>query len=95
MEGERMERRTRYDIMVEILNHCRTPRNRTSIVYHCNLNFVMVRDYTDLLIAKGLLEQQSKQFKTTSKGLNILIGASEFLRCIGLIRIAPALGLLG
>ena len=51
-----MMRRSKNDIISEILDLCRTGANKTRIVYKANLNFNTVDPYIDLLIKNNLLK---------------------------------------
>jgi predicted transcriptional regulator len=66
------ERRSRDQIILEILGICAEGENVTRIVYRANTNFTTIRSYLDTMIRNGLVEclpGPTKIFKTTSKGM--------------------------
>ncbi len=66
------ERRSRDQIVLEILGICAEGENITRIVYRANTNFTTIRSYLDALIRNDLVEclpGPTRIFKTTSKGL--------------------------
>jgi predicted transcriptional regulator len=65
------ERRSRDQIILEILDICAEGENVTRIVYRANTNFTTIRSYLDTLIRNDLVEclpGPPRIFKTTSKG---------------------------
>jgi len=67
------ERRSRIDIIADILSVAGEEAKKTHIVYSANLNFARVDEYLQYLVDKGLIEYRSREYKTTEKG-------QEFLR---------------
>jgi predicted transcriptional regulator len=68
-------RRTRQEILSEILEICKKGASKTQIVYRVNLNFKMVNLYLDILIKKDLIrscQDNGKLYKTTPEGANLL-----------------------
>lgn len=67
-------RRNRLEIMVEILDLCRRPRNKTKIMYQANLSWKLVQEYLSELKSRSLLEIHNSPFKyaTTEKGLRFV-----------------------
>ena len=68
-------KRSRQDIVSQILDICKTGVCKTRIVYQANLNFRTVNPYIDLLIKNDLLEvKQGKEvlYETTDKGISFL-----------------------
>lgn len=70
-------RRTRFDIIVDILTCLLNGgKNKTKIVYGANLNFRLVEKYLEILIEKGLVEEENVDGKTlyhvTEKGLELV-----------------------
>lgn len=70
-------RRSRLDIIIEILDVARGEVNKTKIVYKANLNFKLADKYLDLLMKQGLVENHLDKFKTTDKGKIFLQKAKE------------------
>lgn len=67
-----MSRRQKADIVKEILELCRNPVNKTTIVYKCNLNFKIVKRYLNCCFVNGWLKQIGKTYKTTVLGTDYL-----------------------
>jgi predicted transcriptional regulator len=66
------ERRSRDQIILEILGICAEGENVTRIVYRANTNFTTIRSYLDTLIKNELVELfpgSPKIYKTTPKGM--------------------------
>ena len=72
-KGSLKERRSRMDIIADILLVAGEEAKKTHIVYSANLNFARVGEYLQYLEDKGLIENRSRRYKTTEKG-------EEFLR---------------
>ena len=66
------DKRSRYEIMVEILEAAVGGANVTKIVYRANINFKMAQDYLSYLMKCEFIEISSrngkKLYKTTNKG---------------------------
>lgn len=68
-------RRSKEDIIKDILEFCIEPALKTWIVYKSNLNFASLDPYLDRLLNDGLLEtfkDTRTRYKTTTKGLEAL-----------------------
>ena len=68
-------KRSRPEIISQILEICMGGASKTKIVYQANLNFKMVNPYLDLLIKNGLIMVNEKHvtlYETTLKGKNLL-----------------------
>ena len=68
-------RRSRFEIIGEILSLATNGAKKTSIVYRANLNFNVVNRYLDLLIQEGLINpavSSTGKFKITKKGIEFL-----------------------
>jgi len=68
-------RRSRQEIVSQILDTCMSGASKTRIVYQANLNFKTVNAYLDILIRNGLImvsEKQVKLYETTVKGKSLL-----------------------
>ncbi|MEM2263457.1 MAG: winged helix-turn-helix domain-containing protein [Candidatus Bathyarchaeia archaeon] len=82
-------RRSRVEVIVEILREALDGANKTRLMYRCNLNFRHFNRYLGELLDAGLLERVPSNpesglvlYKTTEKGrelLKILEKAGEFL----------------
>jgi predicted transcriptional regulator len=66
-----MPKRSKDQIIAQILTTCREGASKTKVVYQVNLNFKTINPHLYLLIEKGLLEVIQGKFilyKTTTKG---------------------------
>ena len=76
-------RRTRCEIVIDILKLCLEPRKKTEIVYLCNLNFRLIKDYLSCLLEKGWIKKVHNLYETTESGNHILLEV-----------LSPAMGLI-
>ena len=65
-------RRSRQQILYEILKICRTGVNKTTIVYQANINFGSVRIYLQDLIESHLIYVNQGIYQTTPNGISLL-----------------------
>lgn len=64
--------RSYLDIIAEILRIARTGASKSRIVFRANINFKMLREYTEKLAKVGLMRKEGRLFKTTEKGSEYL-----------------------
>jgi predicted transcriptional regulator len=79
---EKNMKRSRDEIITQILGICLKGATKTRIVYQANLNFKTVNPYIDLLAKNGMINIKSGQnriYMTTDKG-------SELMECFKAIR---------
>ncbi len=69
-----MQRRTRDEILAEVLEVCLEGASKTRIVYRTNMNFRTVVPYVASLSEHGFIEldDRSQKYKTTEKGVKLL-----------------------
>ena len=68
-------KRSRNEIISQILEICKNGASKTKIVYQANLNFNSVNPYLDLLIKNDLIrvnEGRAILYDTTPKGITLL-----------------------
>lgn len=68
-------KRSRGEIVAQILDVCKAGANKTRIVYQANLNFRTVDPYLETLIKNDLIEVRPGKYtsyETTQKGSNLL-----------------------
>jgi Predicted transcriptional regulator len=65
-------RRTRQQIISEILQICRNGVNKTAIVYRANINFGSVKSYLHDLIENHLIYANQGIYQTTPNGISLL-----------------------
>jgi predicted transcriptional regulator len=71
----RTMKRSREEIISQILEICKNGASKTKIVYRANLNFRTVNPYLDLLIKNDLIqvnEGRAMLYETTPKGIRLL-----------------------
>ena len=68
-------KRSREEILAQILDTCGKSASKTRIVYQVNLNFKTVKPYLETLIGSNLIEVSPGKnvlYETTQKGANLL-----------------------
>lgn len=75
-------RRSRVDIIIDILDVAREGVNKTSLVYKTNLNFKLIDEFLNLLQEYGLMENKLDvdakiKYITTEKGKTFLKKTKE------------------
>jgi predicted transcriptional regulator len=68
-------KRSRGEIITQILGICSKGATKTRIVYQANLNFKTVNPYIDLLMKNGLINLRSghnKIYMTTQRGSELM-----------------------
>ena len=88
-EMERVRRRrSRVEVVFDILSEALGGANKTRLMYHCNLNFMRFNRYLQELLDAGLIERVGSNpdgvvlYKTSDKGrelVKVLRKANEFL----------------
>jgi len=76
--GREKMRRSKIDIVVDVLEVTKNGVNKTAIVYKTNLNFKLAEKYLLLLEKQGLLEKKSDKYFTSDKG-KIFLGKAKDL----------------
>lgn len=66
--GIRIKKRSRNDIVIDILRVTMNGAKKTHIVYEVNLNFNLAHKYLEMLNEKELIRQENGLFFTTDKG---------------------------
>ncbi len=72
-------RRSRIDIIIDVLDVAVAGVNKTAVVYRTNLNFKVAEKYLGLLQKQGLVENNINKYKTTEKGKIFLEKAKELI----------------
>ena len=70
-----MTKRSKQEIIAQILEVCLEKSSKTRIVYQVNLNFRTINPYLQLLIKNELLEMlegEQKLYRTTARGESLL-----------------------
>ncbi len=82
-------KRSRHEIISQILDVCKSGASKTRIVYQANLNFRTVNPYLDLLIKNELIKKKdgrSISYETTPRGNNLLDNFKEMNSQLGIIQ---------
>lgn len=82
-------KRSRHEIISQILDICKSGASKTRIVYQVNLNFRTVNPYLDLLIKNELIEKKdgpSILYETTKRGSTLLDNFKEINSQLGVIQ---------
>jgi predicted transcriptional regulator len=69
---ERKKRRTREEIIYQILEACCEGINITEVAGKITLNIKIVNSYLELLIKNGMIQKKGGLYMTTRKGARIL-----------------------
>jgi predicted transcriptional regulator len=82
-------KRSRHEIISQILDICKNGASKTRIVYQANLNFRTVNPYIDLLIKNELIEKKEGRnisYETTQRGNNLSENFKQMNVDLGIIR---------
>ena len=75
-------KRSRFEIIMDILKICMGGAGKTEIVYRGNLNFKMLKNYLAELEKRGLIEERNSLIYTTDSGRLFLKKLDEALQLI-------------
>jgi predicted transcriptional regulator len=85
---EGSHRRSRIEVICDILNEALSGANKTRLMYQCNLNFMRFNRYLQELLDAGLIETVGSNpkgivlYRTSDKGrelVKVLRRANEFM----------------
>jgi len=62
------KRRSRLDIMADMIKTARHGARKTQLVYRCNLNFKIVKRYIGYLLDNGFFTHDPPRYYATEKG---------------------------
>ena len=68
--------------MAGIVQDCLIPRNKTQIMYKCNLSFSQTNAYLGQLTSMNLVFKQEQKYETTDKGLQFLSAYNQVDRIL-------------
>jgi predicted transcriptional regulator len=77
-------RRSKLEIVADILQVCLVPRGKTRIMCNARLNFTHATDYLRQLTSLGLLSQKNGKYKTTDKGRQFISAYNHLGEIIGI-----------
>lgn len=72
-----MKRRSKFDIVIAILEVVSGGATKTKNIYNANLNFNLAKKYLDFLLEKGLVRTNGSHYEITGKGKTVLENAKE------------------
>jgi predicted transcriptional regulator len=76
------QKRSNFDIAIDILETCLKGSLKTRIIYETNINSQLFEKYTKRLIDNGFLSKEENKFETTEKGKYLLKNAKETRRLL-------------
>ncbi len=76
-------KRSRIDIIIDVLEDAKMGVNKTGLVYRTTLNFKLANNYLELLQNQGLVEIRLDKYVTTDKGKAFLQKAKEVTLYLG------------
>ncbi len=80
-------RRDKFEIIASILTLAKNGARKTPLVYQTNLNFSMLRKYTQILAEKGFINSSNDKLYTTMKGIEFLEKYEELMMIWNLVAI--------
>ena len=72
-----MKRRSKFDLVIAILEVVSGGATKTKIVYKANLNFNLPTKYLDFLLKKGFVRTDGSRYEITEEGKTFLKKAKE------------------
>jgi predicted transcriptional regulator len=77
-------KRSRFEIVADIVYACLLPRGKTRIMCKVRLNFTQANDYMSQLTSRGLLSQENSKYVTTDKGRQFISAYNHLGEIIGI-----------
>ncbi len=72
-----MKRRSKFDIVIAILEVVSGGATKTKNIYNANLNFNLAKKYLDFLLEKGLVRTNGSRYEITGEGKTVPENAKE------------------
>jgi predicted transcriptional regulator len=69
---ERRRKRSRYEIIRDVLDQCQTESRKTWVMYRANLSYDLTTNYLNELEKLGLVESKDGLYHITEKGRQLL-----------------------
>jgi predicted transcriptional regulator len=89
MEVNIMHKRSKAQIISQILEVCCEGANKTTIVYTTNSNSASINGYLKMLLKNRLVKISKNSYKTTSKGVEIMENLKMIQEALRDASIAP------
>jgi predicted transcriptional regulator len=77
-------RRSRFEIVADVMQTCLVPRGKTRIMCKVKLNFTQANAYLSQLTSLGLLSKENGKYKTTEKGRQFILAYNHLGEIIGI-----------
>ena len=68
----RRKKRSKYEIIQDVLDQCQTGSKKTWVIYRANLSYDLTTEYLEELVKLGLVEPKDGLYYTTEKGKQLL-----------------------
>ena len=68
----RRKKRSKYEIIHDVLDQCQTGSKKTWVMYRANLSYDLTTEYLNELVKLGLVEPKDGLYYTTDKGKQLL-----------------------
>jgi predicted transcriptional regulator len=68
----RRKKRSKYEIIHDVLDQCQTGSKKTWVMYRANLSYDLTTEYLEELVKSGLVEPKDGLYYTTDKGKQLL-----------------------
>jgi len=68
----RRKKRSKYEIIQDVLDQCQTGSKKTWVMYRANLSYDLTTEYLEYLVKLGLVEPKDGLYYTTDKGKQLL-----------------------
>jgi len=68
----RRKKRSKYEIIHDVLDQCQTGSKKTWVMYRANLSYDLTTEYLNELAKLGLVENKEGLYYTTEKGKQLL-----------------------
>ena len=65
-------KRTRYEIIHDLLAQCENGAKKTWLMYRANLSYELTNNYINKLVEKGLITQKDDLYYITEKGQKLM-----------------------
>ena len=78
----KMVRRGRLDIIADILRTANRGSKKTRLVYETNTNFVLMKEYLEMLAKRGLILEYDAKVYTTDAGNEYLLYYDEIVQLL-------------
>ncbi|RLI79808.1 hypothetical protein DRP04_08810 [Archaeoglobales archaeon] len=85
LSSHERKRRTKLDIIADILEFCRVGRLKTQIMYQARMSFKQLENYLKFLLRTSLIEKYDEEreiYRTTLKGRKFLASYKQLKKVL-------------